>query len=193
MHEVCTFSKTTEVWTRENYGLGWYEFSCARRFLGACYDSCVMAVALPLALAIIPIFIALYALRVSLRAEKYSRAQVDLMQEQETKREREQASKDEWSAKFDAAVSAVQKLGPHWMHAKGSQTNAYGLAFPAELVGRIERYLVEERSTRSTFRATQMDASQLRLPPLQETITQVLECVKKFRQDWPEEAKKLGF
>jgi hypothetical protein len=92
VHEVCTFSKTTEVWTRENYGLGWYEFSCARRFLGACYDSCVMAVALPLALAIIPIFIALYALRVSLRAEKYSRAQVDLMQEQETKREREQAS-----------------------------------------------------------------------------------------------------
>jgi len=38
-----------------------------------------------------------------------------------------------------------------------------------------------------------MDASQLRLPPLQETIAQVLECVKKFRQDWPEEAKKLGF
>lgn len=76
---------------------------------------------------------------------------------------------------------------------RGSQTNAYGLAFPAELVGRIERYLVEERSSRSTFRARQMDASQLRLPPLQETITQVLECVKKFRQDWPEEAKKLGF
>ncbi len=70
MHEVYTFSKTTEVWTRENCGLGWYEFSCARRFLGACYDSCVMAVALPLALAIIPIFIALYALRVSPTSRK---------------------------------------------------------------------------------------------------------------------------
>src|SRR5258708_5005728 len=115
------------------------------------------------------------------------------MQEQKQESERELARQDEWSAKFDAAVSAIQKLGPHWMHAKGSQTNAYGLAFPAELVGRIERYLVEERSSRSSFGARQMDASQLRLPPLEETITQVLECVKTFRQDWPEEAKKLGF
>lgn len=63
------------------------------------------------------------------------------MQEQETKGERERASQDEWSAKFDAAVSAVQKLGPAWMLAKGSQMNDYGLAFPAELAGRIERYL----------------------------------------------------
>jgi Arc/MetJ family transcription regulator len=150
-----------------------------------------MALALPLVFAVIPILIALYALRVSLRAEKYARAQVELMNEQERKREREQATQDEWSAKFDAAASAVQKLGPHWMQANGSQTNAYGLAFPAELRERIERYLIEERSSRGTFRARQIDASQFRLPPIQDTITQVLDCANKFRQNWPDEAKKL--
>lgn len=157
-----------------------------------CYDSGTVAVTIPLILAVIPILIALYALRVSLRAEKYGREQVQLMQEQETKRGREQASQDEWSAKFDAAVSAVQKLGPHWMVANGSQTNAYGLAFPAELVGRIERYLIEERSSRGIFRARHMDASQFRLPPVRDTITQVLDCANKFRQAWPDEANRLG-
>jgi len=151
-----------------------------------------VAVAIPLILAVIPILIALYALLVSLRAEKYARDQVQLMQEQETKREREQASQDEWSSKFDAAVSAVQKLGPHWMVANGSQTNAFGLAFPAELVGRIERYLIVERSSRGIFRARQMDASQFRLSPVQDTITQVLDSANKFRRDWPDEARKLG-
>lgn len=130
----------------------------------------------------------------ALRAEKYSRAQVDLMQEQETKREREQAKVRRVVSELRCGRFRCSKAWPSLDACKGAaKTNAYGLAFPAELVGRIERYLVEERSSRSSFRARQMDASQLRLPPLQETITQVLECVKKFRQDWPEEAKKLGF
>jgi len=37
-----------------------------------------------------------------------------------------------------------------------------------------------------------MVGGQLRLPSVQETITQVLDCVRKFKQDWPDEAKKLG-
>ena len=143
-------------------------------------------------LSIIPILISLYALRVSLRAKEYARAQVKLMQEQEEKRDREQASEDEWSAKFDEAVSAVQKLGPAWIQTKEGQTNAYGLAFPGpDLVPRIERYLIEEKLSRGPVRARQMNVAQLRLPVVQETITQVLCCVEKFRQDWPDEAKKL--
>jgi hypothetical protein len=74
-----------------------------------------MAVAIPLALSIIPILIALYAVRVSLRAEKYAGTQVELMQEQERKREREQAILDDWAAKLDKAISAIQRLGPHWL------------------------------------------------------------------------------
>ena len=130
-------------------------------------------------------------MRVSLRAEKYAGAQVELMKEQETKREREQVSQNEWSTKFDAAVSAVQKLGPAWMVARGSQMNDYGVAFPAELAGRIERYLIEEKLSRGPIWARQIDPSQLRLPPVQETIAQVLDSVKKFKQDWLDEAEKL--
>ena len=74
-----------------------------------------MAVAIPLALSIIPILIAHYAVRVSLRAEKYAGTQVELMQEQERKREREQAILDDWAAKLDKAISAIQRLGPHWL------------------------------------------------------------------------------
>jgi hypothetical protein len=40
-----------------------------------------MALAVPLVLSIVPILIALYEVRVSLRAEKYARDQVELMQE----------------------------------------------------------------------------------------------------------------
>lgn len=161
--------------------------------LYVCYDSSIMALAITLGFSIIPILIALYALRVSLRTEKYARAQVKLMQEQEEKREREQASQDQWSAKFDAAVSAVQKLGPAWIQTKQGQTNAYGLAFPGpDLVPRIERYLIEDKLSRGPVRARQMDVAQLRLPLVQETVTQVLDCVEKFKQDWPDEAKRLN-
>ena len=152
----------------------------------------IVVLALPLVLSVIPILIALYALRVSLRAEKYAREQVQLMQEQETKREREQASQDEWSSKFDAAVAAVQKLGPAWMTTKNGQTNDYGVAFSGELRGKIERYLIELISSYGPIRARQLDASQLRLPPVQDTITQVLDCANKFALAWPDEAKKLG-
>jgi len=43
-------------------------------------------------LSVIATGAAVYALVVSLQTKKYTRAQVDLMQEQERKREREQAS-----------------------------------------------------------------------------------------------------
>lgn len=55
-----------------------------------------MAVAISLAFSIIPILIALYAVRGSLPAEKYAPTQVKLVEEQERKREREQATHDNW-------------------------------------------------------------------------------------------------
>jgi len=152
-----------------------------------------MSLIVSVALSIIPILIALYALWVSLRTEKYARTQVELMQRQETERVREQAIQDEWSAKFDAAVSAVQKIAPRWTQTPNGQTNTYGLAFPGpDLVPQIEHYLVEEKLSRGPVRARQINGAELRLPVVRETITQVLACVEKFKRDWPAEAKKLG-
>jgi hypothetical protein len=151
-----------------------------------------MTLPISLILWIISILISIYALCVSLRAKEYARTQVRLMQEQEKKRDHEQASQDEWSAKFDEAVSAVQKLAPAWIQTREGQTNAYGLAFPGlDLVQRIERYLIEEKLSRGPVRARQMNVAQLRLPVVQDTITEVLGCVEKFKQNWPDEAKKL--
>jgi len=82
------------------------------------------------------------------------------MQEQERKREREQAILGDWAAKFDKAISAIQKLGPHWMLANASQTNAYGLAFPGpDLVPRIESYLIEEKLSRGPVRTRSINAT----------------------------------
>ena len=99
-------------------------------------------------------------MRVSLREGKYARTRVELMQEQERKSVREQAILGDWAAKFDKAISAIQKLGPHWMLANASQTNAYGLAFPGpDLVPRIESYLIEEKLSRGPVRTRSINAT----------------------------------
>jgi hypothetical protein len=154
-----------------------------------CYASHIVAALLVL----IPILISIYALWVSIESRKYTRAQVELMQEQERTRERERAIEDEWAQKFDDAVSAVQKVASAWTQTPGGQTNTYGLAFPGpDLVPRIERYLIEEKMSRGPVRARQINAAQLRLPIVQETITQVLDCVERFKREWPGETVRLN-
>jgi hypothetical protein len=146
-----------------------------------------------LALSILPILISLIAIWLAWDAKRYARVQVDLMREQEQKRDQERATDDEWAVKCDAAVTAIQKIMPHWMQASSGLTNAYGLAFANQaLRARIERYLTVERIGPGPVRARQIGVDQLRLPVVRETITQVLDGLAKFKQNYPDESRKLG-
>lgn len=114
---------------------------------------------------------------------------------QQLRMSREQQSADaEWSAKFDDAVSTVVKIGPKVVTApSGSVSNAYGLVFPdPEFRQRIERHLVHFELSRNRFGARPIDTEQLRLPIVQETIRQVLDAARKFKDEHSDLAKQIG-
>jgi len=152
----------------------------------------MLATILSILALIISTPIALYALKVSMESRTYTRKQVELMQKQEEEQRRDRATEEEWAAKFDAAVSAVLKTAPTWTKTPEAQVPTFALTFPDQvLIGRIERYLIEGSLHLRPVVARQIQATELRLPIVRETITQVLECVEKFKRDWPDEAARL--
>ncbi len=144
------------------------------------------------AISLISLLLSVIAILLSLRSIYYTRRQTEIMEEKREQKRHEDESTAEWAAKFDEAVSAILKIEPYWIETKSAKTNAFGLAFPDSAVQqRIENSLVEGKFGRG-LRARQMGSDQLRLPSVQQTITEALDCVRKFKQAWPDDAKKLG-
>jgi hypothetical protein len=142
-------------------------------------------------IAVVSLVLSVLAIAISLSAAYYSKRQTEIMEGQESRREREEESLRAWAQKFDEAVSYVLKIGPSWIHRPTGQTNAYGVVCPKpELRQRIETYLVNRQGDHFSARQTSSDI--LRMPIAQRTITQVLECVERFKGEDPGNANKLG-
>jgi hypothetical protein len=107
----------------------------------------------------------------------------------------QQLEGDLWASKFVSAASQVVKIGPSGELVRspdGSMTALYGLVFrEADLRHRIELYLVQPDSRRSTFFMQALDSQRLRLPVVRQTIDETLHCLGRFRAEYPDWAKYL--
>jgi hypothetical protein len=142
-------------------------------------------------LAAVSLALSVLAILISLTAAYYSKRQTEIMEAQESRREREEWVLIEWRTKFDKAVRAVLSIGfskliqlPTW------QSTAYGTILPsAELRQRIETYLVHQDGR---FMARALNDDVLRSQIVQTTITEVLEAVERFKVSDPDNARKLS-
>lgn len=145
-------------------------------------------------LAAISLGISILAILISLGAFYYTKRQVQIMEGQESRREREEEDLKTWALKFDEAVRVALKIGPAWIHTTqyGAATNALGVVCPDPgLRQRIETYLVNH-DRGDNFSPRQTSSDLLRMPIVQRTITELLECVERFTVEDPANAKTLG-
>jgi Na+-transporting methylmalonyl-CoA/oxaloacetate decarboxylase gamma subunit len=147
-----------------------------------------------LTVAIVSVVLSVLAILISLRAERHTRRQTELIEQDQEEKKREKAETAEWAPKCEQAVDACVRLYPQTFDAR----RAYGRVFPLvfddlNLCRRIESYLIEADLGKNTSRARQIGPDQLRLPQVRQTIDDVLDRVKKFREAEPEYARTLGF
>jgi hypothetical protein len=141
----------------------------------------------------ISLLLAVIAILVSLGSVYYTRRQTQLIEKEQTRKQREDKVTAEWVAKFELAVDAAVKIAPSWIHSGAGQTNAYGLLFPDPAFRQlIEAHLIVTDRSRSSYSPRAASVEQLRMPIVQQTIQGVLDCVKKFKETDPENARKLG-
>jgi hypothetical protein len=139
----------------------------------------------------ISLLLSIIAIVISVRAFRYTKRQTEIMESQESRKQREDQSMVEWAAKFDEAASAVVTIVPRSIF--GTGTPGYPSIFPdGELRTRIEAYLIDADFGRNRFTARQANPEQLRMPIVRQTIQRVLDRVKEFRESDPENARRLG-
>jgi hypothetical protein len=136
------------------------------------------------------IVLSVWALIYTKRQAEYARRQTELMEQQESRKKREDATTDEWAKKFDEAVAQAMTIAPKWFN------NSRGAVYPCvfqdqELRQRIEAYLIIADFGRNHHVARQMSSDLLRMPAVQRTIQEVIDNVKKFKETDPA-AKALG-
>lgn len=144
----------------------------------------IVATAIALLLSVIAILVALWALW-------YAKRQTELMEREETQRQQERESAVEWEPKYLDAVGAV--LNILRKQAQATFGGVYFFVFPDEDLRRaIETYLIDADFNHRQFSPRRATAEQLLLPAAQDTIRSVLECVTRFKQTDPGNAKRLG-
>jgi len=149
-------------------------------------------IAFSLGLSALAILISLLAVYYAWRQAHYAKRQTEIMETQETRRRQEERNTAEWVEKFDKAVAAVLKVGPSFIdRGGGTSTNAYGVALPnPEMRQHVETYLVERKGEHFAARLT--NGELLRMPIVQRTIQEVLDCTQKFKENDPDNANRLG-
>jgi len=131
------------------------------------------------------------AILISLGSVYYTRRQTQLIEKEQTRKQHEDESAAEWAAKFDEAVRVVQKISTQRISDSVGRASCF--IFKSEMLRqRIETYLIKQDLGREHFPARKASSDDLRMPIMQQTIQEVLDCVKKFRETDPENARKLG-
>jgi len=139
----------------------------------------------------ISLVISAVAILVSLGSVYYTRRQTQLIEKEQTRKQREDESMAEWAAKFDEAVRVVQKIAAQRI--SDSVGRAYSVIFKSEtLRQRIEANLIDPDIGRERFPARKASSDDLRMSIMQQTIQEVLNCVQEFKETDPENARKLG-
>jgi hypothetical protein len=98
------------------------------------------------ALSIVPILIASYALFVALRTESYARIQVQLMQAQAKKSDEQEHEERQWAERHERLATRLSCIGPNMMLA-APDANSHFCLYPAvfqdpQFRSRLETYVV---------------------------------------------------
>ena len=141
-------------------------------------------------LSIVAILVSGWALRYTRRQAEYAKRQTDLMEEQEARKKREDASTEEWTRKFDEAVGEVMKIAPK-LFPNNSLGSVYWYVFSEPERRRIETYLINAERARNHYTARQTSGEILRMPIVRQTIQEVLDKAKQFKETDPN-ANGLG-
>jgi len=142
-----------------------------------------------LVLSVVAVLIAGWALLYTRRQADYAQRQTNLMEEQDARKKREDATTDEWARKFDDAVGQVVKIAPK--NFPSSLGRVYYYIFSDIDRQQIEKYLINADLGRNYYTARQTTGEQLRMPIVQQTIQVVLDKIKKFKET-DANAKGLG-
>ncbi len=125
----------------------------------------------------------------------YQRKQTRLMQEQILGLQSRDTSYATWTAKWEQAADALTKTCPGYVMVEHSNSkNAYELVFSVPLRQRIEHHLGKQVFFTNKFRPKILSKDDLLNSVVQEVISEVLEAVRKFKQehtDWSRSLKLL--
>lgn len=142
-------------------------------------------------IAVISLILSVLAILISLRAERDTRRQTKIMEGQEARKLREDQGTEDWSKKFDEAVRELLAIEPKAFN--DSRGRAFLYIFPdGALRQRIETYLINADLGRNHFTARSVNGEMLRLQIVQQTIQQVLNGLRDFRENDPTSAGQLG-
>jgi hypothetical protein len=158
----------------------------------------IVPVAIALLLSVIPILIALYALQISLRAEKYSHEQVQLMQEQNKdiqERKNQDAIDADWAIRYEKVVNQLRKINPHVQVQEPGVTGTtmmYTTIFPDHRFrADLQTYIVPLDSSGTVFLPRSPRPDELRSPKMREIITKAEQLLGEFRKNHPAAARNL--
>ena len=142
-----------------------------------------------LALSIIPILIALYALKVSLRAEKYAREQVVLMREQAKKSEEQERDERQWAERHERLATRLSRINPNLTLA-APDGNSHFCLYPAvfqdpQFRSKLETYVVDLNASRTEFQPHKATPHELRLQGLRDTVATAEQLIDKYVKENP--------
>jgi hypothetical protein len=134
------------------------------------------------------------SLIIQLLQTKATRDQVRVMRDQLNVIVNQESDAEEWATKYDGAATLLSRIAPGTIIIGPSKTiPAYDQIFAdEELRGRIERYLGRRSWWKNEFNASRLTKEQLQNPVIQNTISDVLTKVDKFKAEHTDWARSIG-
>jgi len=141
------------------------------------------------ALSIIPILIASYALFVALRTESYARIQVQLMQEQAKKSEEQERDERQWTERHERLATRLSRISPNMMLSAPDAKSHFCL-YPAvfqdpQFRSKLETYVVDLNASRTEFRPHKATPHELHLQGLRDTVATADQLIDKYVKENP--------
>jgi hypothetical protein len=134
------------------------------------------------------------SLIIQLLQTKATRDQVRVMRDQLNVIRNQESDAEEWATKYDGAATLLSRIAAGMIIVGPSKTiPAYDQIFAdEELRGRIERYLGRRNWWKNAFNASRLTKEQLQNPVIQNTISDVLNNVDKFKAEHTDWARSIG-
>lgn len=140
----------------------------------------------------ISLALSVFALLISTASVYYTRRQAADAKREEVDRMNEDAELARWMSQYDAAVRQVLIIAENFFSNQDASNMSYPAIFPdSDLQRRIEMYLIDADWVRPRFQTRQVTIDLLRTPIVQQTIRNVLDCTKRFKENHPHSAQEL--
>jgi len=144
--------------------------------------------ALLLALPIISILIASYALLIARRTESYAQIQVQLMREQAKKSEEQEREERQWAERHERLATRLS-INPNMVTAAPGANSHFCLYSDVfrepQFRSKLETYVVDLNASRTEFRPHKATPHELRLQGLRDTVATAEQLIDKYVKENP--------